>query len=573
MVGLVVNAAEVPFFGAIFESMSSGIVVHDRDGKISSANPAAQRILGLSLDQMRGITSIDPAWQALREDGSVFPGDKHPAMEVLHTGQAVGNVVMGVFNPQTGQHRWIKVSAAPLRQNGDAAIQGVYSIFDDITHERAMERGLRDIDAEFRIAIQTSSDGFWMTNLQGQLLEANDAYAKLSGYTRQELLQMSIANLDSFEVPADVAARMQRIVQTGNERFVVVHRAKDGRRWPAEVVASYSPVGGGRFFCFIKDLTEQQHSAELIWHQANFDRLTDLPNRALFFDRLSQECSAARRNGKRVALLFADLDAFKAVNDHFGHDAGDVVLRTTASRWLACVRGTDTIARLGGDEFAVILGNLDSQQEASAIAGKIIATLQQRIDLGDSQSCSVGVSIGIAIYPDHAVEMDSLLQAADKAMYDCKASGKNAFTFSDKRAGELPNPASWIVFQDAHLIGVADIDEQHRQLVRMVNALNQDIASGAHAAAHITQCFEQLISFTLLHFQTEHRYMSDYRYPDARAHDHEHGQLTSELRSIVQRNSQDADLLVLQRVKDWLLNHMLTTDKALGRFLNEQGVR
>ena len=562
----------MPYCRAIFDSLPSGIVVHDLDGKIISANPAAERILGLSFDQMRGITSIDPAWQALHEDGSAFPGSTHPAMQALRTGQAVHDVVMGVFNPATGGHTWINVNAVPLRDPGAQTLRGVYAMFEDITQKRTTEQALGDKDAEFRIAIQTSSDGFWTTNLHGQLLEVNDAYARMSGYTRQELLQMSIADLDPFVDQTETAARIQRIAQVGHERFAVVHQAKDGRRWPAEIVASYASVGGGRVFCFIKDLTEQQHSAELIWHQANFDRLTDLPNRALFFDRLSQECSAARRNGKRVALLFADLDAFKAVNDYFGHDAGDVVLQTVASRWLACVRGTDTIARLGGDEFAIIVGNLDGTQEASAIAEKIIATLGQTIDLADAKSCSVGVSIGIAIYPDNALEMDSLLQAADKAMYACKARGKNAFAFSDKRASELLSRAGWIVFNDAHLIGVAAIDEQHRQLVRMVNELNQDISASAHDAAQIGQRFDALIHFTLLHFQTEHQLMLDYQDPDAQAHDHEHGQLARELRLIVQKKSQDGDLLVLQRIKDWLLNHIQTADKALGKFLNEKGL-
>lgn len=573
MTGLVGKANDVPYLHAVFESLPSGVVVQGRDGKIMAANPAAQRILGLSFDQMQGVTSVDPGWRALHVDGSDFPGNTHPAMQALRSGQAVHDVLMGVFNPKTGSHTWININAVPLRGDGDKTVQGVYSMFEDITQKHMMEHVLGEKDAEFRIAIQTSSDGFWIANLQGQLLEVNDAYARLSGYTRSELLQMAIPELDSFDDEVTVAARMQRIVQNGHERFAVVHRAKDGRRWPAEVVASYSPVGGGRMFCFIKDLTEQQHSAELIWHQANFDRLTDLPNRALFFDRLSQECSAARRHGKRVALLFADLDAFKAVNDHFGHDAGDVVLQTVAARWMACVRGTDTVARLGGDEFAIIVGNLDSDQEASAIAEKIVATLGQPIDLGDAKSCSVGVSIGIAIYPDHALEMDSLLQAADKAMYVCKSRGKNAYAFSDKRVREPLGGAGWIVFSEAHLIGVAVIDEQHRQLVRMVNELNQDVtASGSHVV-HLPERFDELINFTVLHFQTEHRFMVDYLYPDATAHDHEHTQLTSELGLILQKKSQNGDLLVLQRIKDWLLNHIRTTDKALGQFLNAQGVR
>ena len=563
---------DMPYSRAIIDSLPSGLVVQDEAGKIISANAAAERILGLSLDQMRGVSSIDPGWRALHADGSDFPGATHPAMQALHSGQEVRDVTMGVFNPRSGAHTWINVTAIPLRAPREDAVTGVYSIFEDITQQRALETSLGEKDAEFRIAIQTSSDGFWIANMQGRLLDVNAAYARMSGYTREELLTMSIPELDAFDTAEDMAARIARIVEYGHDRFAVVHRAKDGSRWPTEVVASYSPVDGGRLFCFIKDQTEQQHSAELIWHQANFDRLTELPNRALFFDRLSQECSAARRNGTRVALMFADLDAFKAVNDRHGHDAGDAVLQTVATRWLACVRDTDTIARLGGDEFAIIVGKLDRADEASAIATKLIAALQQDIVLPQGPHCRVGVSIGIAMYPDNAVEMDSLLSAADQAMYACKASGKNRYAFSAQQAGAMLSRAKWIVFNDAHVVGVAAMDEQHRQLVRMVNELNQSIYAADSDAAPIAAQFEALIDYTVMHFQTEHRLMVAHAYPDMAAHDYEHGQLTSELRMIVQKKNSEGDLLVLQRVKDWLLNHILSSDRALGRFLNQKGV-
>ena len=207
--------------------------------------------------------------------------------------------------------------------------------------------------------------------MQGRLLEANQAYCQASGYSQSELLDLHIEDLDELDKGSDVAQRMKRIMLLGQERFVTTHRALDGRQWPVEMVVSYSPIEGGRFFCFVRDLTEQQRSAELIWHQANFDRLTELPNRALFFDRLSRELSLARRSGKLVALLYADLDAFKPVNDQFGHAASDLALQTVAARWQSCVRDTDTIARLGGDEFAIIAGNLDSAQEAAAIADSL----------------------------------------------------------------------------------------------------------------------------------------------------------------------------------------------------------
>lgn len=565
------GSREIPFGQLLLQSLPQGIVVQDAAGKITAANPSAERILGLTFDQMRGITSLAPTWQALHEDGSPFDGSTHPAMEALHTGQPVDGVVMGIFNPASGTHSWIQVSAHPIWDETGAELQGVFSVFQNISGQKLAEKTVRERDAEFRVAIQTSSDGFWIADLQGRLLDVNGAYEKMSGYTRDELLRLEIKDLDAFDCEEAVLARIQRILHNGSERFVTVHQARDGRRWPVEVVAAYSPVASGRMFCFFKDLTEQQNSAELIWHQANFDRLTDLPNRALFFDRLSQECSAARRNGKSVALLFADLDGFKAVNDNYGHDAGDAVLRSVASRWLACVRGTDTIARLGGDEFAIIVGNLDQAEEAAAIAAKLVAALGDDVVLPKAQPFRVGVSIGIAIYPRNAVEMDSLLQAADKAMYACKQGGKNRFGFAHALADDRPTRSNWIDFTESHLIGVAEIDEQHRQLVRMVNEINGEISVSA-ADAPINTRFDALIAFTLHHFQTEHRLMVQHQYPETRAHDAEHAQLTSELRQIVQKRGSDGDLLVLQKIKDWLMLHIQSADKALGSFLSDRGV-
>ena len=566
-----IGVLDEPLARAIFDSFPSGIVVQGMEGKIVAANPAAEKILGLALAQMLGVTSIDPGWRALHPDGSAFPGEGHPAMVALRSGQAVRDVVMGVFNPTTSAYTWINVNAIPIRHSATGCVQGVYSTFQDITRQEQAERALRDKDAEFRMAVQTSSDGFWIADATGKILEVNEVYCKQSGYSRDELLTLSIPDLDYLEKSEEVASRMQRIAQNGAERFVSVHRAKDQRRWPVEVVASYSPTGGGRFYCFIKDQTEQQNSAELIWHQANFDRLTDLPGRALFFDRLSQECSAARRNGKQVALLFADLDVFKPVNDLYGHDAGDLVLQTVASRWLSCVRGKDTVARLGGDEFAIIVGNLDGPNEATAIAAKVIESLQAEIALPNNLACSVGVSLGIAMYPTNAVEMDSLLSAADKAMYVCKARGKNSFFLSDAVAGHLSNSADWMAFNDSHLVGVAEIDAQHRQLVRLVNDLNRDISANAEQP-HIDRLFDGLMNFTIHHFQTEHRFMLEHHYPDTSAHDLEHGKLTAELRQIIQNLGIEGDLLVLQKIKDWLIAHIRNSDKALGQFLNEQGV-
>lgn len=161
-----------------------------------------------------------------------------------------------------------------------------------------------------------------------------------------------------------------------------------------------------------------------ITHLANHDPLTDLPTRPLASDRLNMACAQANRARGQAALLFIDLDGFKAVNDNLDHAAGDHVLKVVAKRLTGLVRGIDTVARQGGDEFLVVLNGVDSADAAAAQAMRIGAALSQPIHYG-GHALKVGASIGVAVYPDHATDADALLKAADHAMYVAKRSGKN----------------------------------------------------------------------------------------------------------------------------------------------------
>lgn len=306
-------------------------------------------------------------------------------------------------------------------------------------------------------------------------------------------------------------------------------------------------------------------------NQAMFDTLTGLPSRPMFFDHLSKELSAARRNDKSVALLFVDLDGFKLINDQFGHDAGDSVLKTVAKRWLSAVREIDTVARLGGDEFAIIVGGLESSESATNVAQKLIDVLHKDIELPDGRFGHVGASVGIAIYPDNGREIDSLLAAADTAMYLSKARGKNTLTFSEHHADSEDNHIDWVVFNSSHLTGIEEIDGQHRQLVGMVNRINQAIKAGAMQTM-LDQRFKELIAFTVFHFETEHRLMVEYAYPGLAVHDHDHQQLVDQVMQIASELQQGNDLLVLQTIKDWLIDHIQSADKPLGAFLVKRGL-
>ena len=192
----------------------------------------------------------------------------------------------------------------------------------------------------YRQIIQTSMDGCWVVDTKGRILEVNDAYCQLIGYTREELLNMRIPELEAQLSPEEVAQRIQEIMAKGYGRFETRHQRKDGQVLDIEISTVYQPDKEGGYFCaFLRDITEHKQTESKISFLAYHDHLTELPNRELFYDRLSHAISQARRKHERLALLFLDLDGFKAVNDSYGHEAGDMVLKMVAIRLQTCVRG------------------------------------------------------------------------------------------------------------------------------------------------------------------------------------------------------------------------------------------
>jgi diguanylate cyclase (GGDEF)-like protein len=158
-----------------------------------------------------------------------------------------------------------------------------------------------------------------------------------------------------------------------------------------------------------------------------------LPNRALFHDRLEQGLALAHRHQQQLAVLFLDLDHFKEINDTLGHDIGDVLLKESANRLLACVRETDTVARMGGDEFTVILAEIKAPEHAQHVAQSILNAMLEPFDL-NGKRCNVGCSIGIARYPEHGMDSETLLKNADTAMYHAKRK-RNAYCDYGKDLG------------------------------------------------------------------------------------------------------------------------------------------
>ena len=320
----------------------------------------------------------------------------------------------------------------------------------------------------------------------------------------------------------------------------------------------------------INPLSVATDSDHALLRVALYDALTGLPNRSLLEDRLFQAIARVRRNGKLAALLYADLDGFKPVNDRHGHQAGDLVLQTIGGRMLACVRETDTVARIGGDEFAIVLEQPEQLSQVELVAKKLIASVKEPIQLPNGVSVCVSCSIGISLCPSNGMDLRVLMNAADQAMYVSKSLGSGRFRVSAESAAAV-EPVEWMDEHEAGSIGVAEIDRQHAELINMANRLHHAI-DNAESHAVQSSLLDHLISFAQFHFASEEALMDRYDDPGAQAHKRQHAQLIAQVLFFRHALSNSDSQLILSALRPWLIRHIKSYDRALGIFLQAQGI-
>jgi diguanylate cyclase (GGDEF)-like protein/PAS domain S-box-containing protein len=296
--------------------------------------------------------------------------------------------------------------------------------------------------AQATAIMDTAAEGIITINEHGNILAFNRAAENMFGYKAKEVIGANVSMLMPEPHAREHDTYLANYVRTGQAKVVGITREmtalrKDGTTFPFELKVTELKLGGERSFtAMIQDITQRKLSDEHLRHIAGHDTLTGLPNRMLFFDRLRQAMAMARRERTELALLYLDLDRFKAVNDTWGHDAGDELLKEVATRVRRLVRESDTVARIGGDEFTVLLPKITSRDDIGKSAQKIIEALSARVQLhlagrGLQLGVSIGVSIGIAVYPGDARDDDGLVKVADTAMYEAKQTG-NAFRFCEQ---------------------------------------------------------------------------------------------------------------------------------------------
>jgi len=290
-------------------------------------------------------------------------------------------------------------------------------------------------DARMRAIIESALDAVVQMNADGLITGWNPQAERIFGWSRTEVLGRPMHDVIIPPEFRDAHVRgLKHFMASGvgpvlNKRVKISGRHRHGHDLPIELTISANMHRGTyEFSAFIRDITEQKRTEELIWTQANYDVLTQLPNRRMFRDRLEQELRKSHRSGHPMVLMFIDLDRFKDVNDAFGHQTGDLVLIEAARRITSCVRESDTVARLGGDEFTVILSEQDDPAGTERIAGEVLRALQAPFELGHAHA-HLSASIGITVYPQDGTDADSLIRNADQAMYGAKDAGRDRFNY------------------------------------------------------------------------------------------------------------------------------------------------
>ena len=407
------------FLSALVDNMPLGVVARSLKapaaGQIMVWNPAAEFIFGVSAASALG-KSIDEVLppefaagvmqrdQALLESPMVqdLPGVK---AQLHHVGQ-----------------RALRIVRAPIFA-ADDQVEYVVAIIQDVTAEQATADAQR-LSAK---VFEATADAIVISDANDRVIAVNAAFTKITGFAPDEMLGKPLVE-SPFRAadPAAFAAGQQQLLEDGSLTTEVLRYRKDGDPLPCWLTTTLVRDDKGAIVNYLRVFTDisklKEAQSKLMW-LANLDVLTGLPTRRIFRDRLEHALVQAERARRSVGLLFIDLDHFKTINDLHGHDVGDAVLQEVARRLKQCARASDSLCRLGGDEFTIVMEDATFPEAAQQVAERIIWALDPPIDIG-GHALLCRASIGIAIYPTHGHDAETLLKQADMAMYQAKHAGR-----------------------------------------------------------------------------------------------------------------------------------------------------
>ncbi|MGH8354161.1 MAG: bifunctional diguanylate cyclase/phosphodiesterase, partial [Pseudomonas sp.] len=408
-------------FRATFEHAAVGIAHLAPDGRWLWVNSLLCQILGYSREELLQLSFQD----------ITHPDDLTRDLDLVQqllAGEIDRYSMEKRYRRRDGSQLWANLSVALVR-HASGEPHYFISVVEDISLRKQHEQALHQAAAVF----DSTHEAVAVVDGGRRILASNPAFSEITGLSREQALGQRLPlQLGSSLERARYRAIWQAVQEQGHWQGELSSRRQDGSVFPLWLTASRvrdCDPQQPQFVLVFTDLSQFKDSQERLAHLANFDPLTDLPNRLYARERLSHALEHGRRHDGRVAVMFLDLDHFKTINDSLGHAVGDELLVAVARRLQQRLRGEDTLARLGGDEFLVILESLQRSDEAAHIAQVLLALFDGPLPLSQGREAYLGVSIGISLYPDDGQSGDELIRNADAALYQAKAEGRNCFRF------------------------------------------------------------------------------------------------------------------------------------------------
>ncbi|WP_409523074.1 cache domain-containing protein [Nitrincola sp. MINF-07-Sa-05] len=408
------------------------------DKTFSYISPSVLRLLGYSPTQMM----LDPFGKSLTEESSGrFEQQLQLEIDKIGLGDMSGcNFALELWHLRKDGSVLPTEAVLTLLLDENSQPRQLLGVSRDITERKRTEGQLHLAASVFTHA----REGIMITTADGEILDVNETFSRITGFTREEVLGQNPRILNSGRQSQDYYKHLwQSLIKTGHWSGEVWNRRKDGEVYAEMLTISAVKNARGNtthYVSLFSDITDLKRHEQQLRHIAHYDALTHLPNRILLADRMHQAMAQAIRQGHLLAVVYLDLDGFKAVNDTHGHQAGDTLLIKVAARMQEALRDGDTLARLGGDEFVAVLVDLDSQESCIPILDRLLKAVAKPIQL-DSASAEVSASIGVTFYPESSssglvTDADQLLREADQAMYQAKMSGKSRYCFFDQIASD-----------------------------------------------------------------------------------------------------------------------------------------
>jgi len=409
----------------VIDNIPQNIFWKDHNGVYLGCNKNFAQRVGIDSSEAI-IGKSDTEFRAQTYPGAAFFDTLNRCVN-LNDGAPRYQLVESLISPQ-GIPLWFEINKIPL-QNAQGELIGVLGSFEDITELKRVEEKLKQ---SIKV-LENSAEAIMITDADTQILLVNKAFTEITGYSETEVLGKCPSLLKSGKHEQQFYQNMWHSIHTiGYWEGEIWNRRKQGELYPEwlhiSVIKDEITDEITNFLAIFSDITSRKQTEQRLAYLAHYDDLTGLPNRALFYERVSRAIYHAQQHSGLVAVMFLDLDRFKYVNDTWGHVVGDLLLKEVAYRLTDCLHKTNTVARLGGDDFAIVLEKVKNTKQISDIAQRLLDAMLSPFYL-EGHETFVTVSIGVSVYPNDGEDVDTLLKNADAAMYRAKERGRNNYQF------------------------------------------------------------------------------------------------------------------------------------------------